>query len=123
MKAFLLLSFLVYINCINFSNVFEVAICLFQKPQFKEEALNIYEAVKSKDFLKIFSTATTAFFNLKEVALNECMKDDDVNLQLNLWKHIGKYLLCVKDCGLPDDSPRYANCLRDCKEAHCTETE
>lgn len=123
MKAFLLLSFLVYINCINFSNVVDVAICLFQKPQFKEEALNIYEAVKSKDFLKILSTATSAFFNLKEVALNECMKDDDVNLQLKICKHLAKYLICVKDCGLPDDSPRYCNCMHDCKATHCTESE
>ena len=123
MKAFLLLSFLVYINCINFSNVFEVAICLFQNPQFKEEALTLYEAVKSKDFLKIFSTITTAFFNLKEVALNECMKDDDVNLQLNICKHLAQYLLCVKDCGLPDDSPRYCNCVHDCKAPHCPKPE
>ena len=121
MKAFLLLSFLVYINCINFSNVVDVAICLFQKPQLKEEALNIYEAVKSKDFLKILSTATTAFFNLKEVALNECMNDDDdVNLQFNICKHLKNYFICIKNCGLPDDSPRYCNCMTECKEKNCS---
>ena len=119
MKALLILSFLVYINCINFSNIVDVAICLFQKPQFKEEALNIYNAVKSEDFLKILNAATTAFFNLKEVALNECMNDDDVNLQLGLCKHLLKYLSCLKDCGLPDDSPRYCNCVDECKVEYC----
>ena len=123
MKAFLLLSFLVYINCINFSKVLDTAACLVNKPQFKEEALNIYEAVKSKDFLKILSTASTAFFNLKEIAVNECMKDNEVNLKLKICKHLAKYLLCVKSCGLPDDSPRYCNCLHACKDEHCPEEE
>ena len=121
MKAFLLLSFLVYINCINFSNVFDFALCLIQKPQFKEEALNIYEAVKSQDFLKILSTATNAYFNLKEVALKECIKEEEPNLELKICKHIPQYLLCIKNCGLPDDSPRYCNCLHDCKAQHCTD--
>ena len=116
MKAILFLCFLACISC---TNIIDVALCLIKTPKFKEEALNIYEAVKTKDFVNILKTATTAFVSLKEVALNECV-DDDVNLKLLNCEHLFNHLSCLKkNCGLPDSSPRYNTCLHECYKIHC----
>lgn len=117
MKAILVLCLLACISC---TSIFDVALCLLKHPKFKEEALNIYKAVQTKDFLTILNSAVNAFYTLKDVAMNECVEDEIV--LKGICKHPIKYFKCLKECGLPDDSPRYCNCVHECNKV-CEDEE
>ena len=110
MKSFLLLCLLAYIAC---DSIVEIGKCLTKIPNYKEEVTKVLEAIKEKDKQKIAEAATSAVENILYSAIS-CVKKEN-----KFCRHPIKHLQCIVQCGLPDDSPRYSNCVSSCRDENC----
>ena len=110
MKSFLLLCLLALFAC---DSIVEIGKCLLQIPNFKEEVTKVLEAIKANDKQMIAETTILAVENTLSSAIN-CVKREN-----KFCKHPIKHLQCIFQCGLPDDSPRYAKCVSSCRDANC----
>ena len=110
MKSFLLLCLLACFAC---DSIVEIGKCLFKIPNYREEVTKVLEAIKTNDKQKIAETTTLAVENTLYSAIS-CVKKEN-----KFCRHPIKHLQCIFQCGLPDDSPRFAGCVSSCRDANC----
>ena len=114
MKYILFICLLICFNC---NEVIDAGKCLLDIPNFKEEIKNVLESIKTRNVKEILKVVEIAFQNIKDDAIDCINKIHSLNGLI--CKQPINNLKCLISCGLPDDSPRYYNCYKNCRENFC----
>ena len=114
MKRLLFICLLVCLSC---NEAIDVGKCLLKIPGYTEGVQEVVDSIKTKNIRLVYTSVLKVFENFKDAAIN-CINISH-NLNGLICKHPIKNFQCLIECGLPDDSPRYCNCYKKCRDEFC----
>ena len=110
MKPIFLLFLLSLISC---KTTLDKIVCLVKNEKLKNELAKVIDSIKTKDFQKIISTLSLAYFNGKD-EVKKCLSEEENEPALRSINPI-KLANCKKMCG---DYYYDENCVRKCNEKY-----